>query len=124
VTLYSRGTLNDAWITVDIFEDDLARVHEDQRPLRSSKRPIPTRSSAASLRVSILTWMATPTLQIRYQVNNPSLKLKLQILARVRIATQPGEALVIPQEALVFDTIRYFARQDRAGKLRTPRCCN
>ena len=31
------------------------------------------------------------------------------MLARVRIATLPGEALVIPQKALVFDTNQYFA---------------
>jgi cobalt-zinc-cadmium efflux system membrane fusion protein len=30
------------------------------------------------------------------------------MLARVRIATQPGKALVAPQEGLVFDTNQYF----------------
>ncbi|MGZ6228326.1 MAG: efflux RND transporter periplasmic adaptor subunit, partial [Candidatus Binataceae bacterium] len=28
--LYTLGTLNDVWITADIYEDDLARVHEGQ----------------------------------------------------------------------------------------------
>ena len=31
------------------------------------------------------------------------------MLARVRITTQPGSALVVPQEALVFDTDSYYA---------------
>ena len=35
--------------------------------------------------------------------------LKPQMLARVRIVTQPGLALVIPQEGLVFDINQYFA---------------
>ena len=28
--LYTLGTLDDVWITADIYEDDLARVHEGQ----------------------------------------------------------------------------------------------
>ena len=28
--LYTLGTLNDVWITANIYEDDLARVHEGQ----------------------------------------------------------------------------------------------
>ena len=43
----------------------------------------------------------------------PGLKLKPQMLARVRIVTRPGQALVVPQEALVFETDSYFAY--RAG---------
>ncbi|HTJ09676.1 MAG TPA: hypothetical protein VL393_08310 [Candidatus Binataceae bacterium] len=31
------------------------------------------------------------------------------MLARVRIVTRPGAALVVPQQALVFDTNSYFA---------------
>jgi multidrug efflux pump subunit AcrA (membrane-fusion protein) len=31
------------------------------------------------------------------------------MLARVRIVTRPGNALVVPQEALIFDTDSYFA---------------
>ena len=31
------------------------------------------------------------------------LKLKPQMLARVKIVTNPGSALVVPQQALVFD---------------------
>ena len=34
------------------------------------------------------------------------------MLARVRIVTRPGAALVVPQEALVFDTNAYFAFVD------------
>jgi multidrug efflux pump subunit AcrA (membrane-fusion protein) len=52
---------------------------------------------------------ATFTAQIRCSVANPGLKLKPQMLARVRIVTRPGRALVVPQQALIFDTDSYFA---------------
>lgn len=49
------------------------------------------------------------TAQIRCEVQNPDLKLKPQMLARVKIVTNPGSALVVPQMALVFDGDSYCA---------------
>ena len=51
----------------------------------------------------------THTLQIRCRVRNPGLRLKPQMLARIRIVTRPGDALDVPQDALVFDTDNYYA---------------
>jgi multidrug efflux pump subunit AcrA (membrane-fusion protein) len=42
-------------------------------------------------------------------VKNPGGKLKPQMLAKLTIVTRPGEALVIPQDALVFDIDNYYA---------------
>jgi membrane fusion protein, copper/silver efflux system len=107
--LYSLGTLNDVWITADIYEDDLARVHEGQR-LEAVTTAYPDDIFTGFVaRISPNIDPATHTLQIRCQVNNPGLKLKPQMLARVKIVSRPGDALVIPQEALVFDTNRYFS---------------
>jgi Cu(I)/Ag(I) efflux system membrane fusion protein len=107
--LYALGTLDDVWITADIYEDDLARVHEGQR-LQAVTPAYPDEFFGGFIsRISPDIDPATHTLQIRCQVDNPGLKLRPQMLARVRIETHPGEALVIPQEALVFDTDRYFA---------------
>lgn len=107
--LYSLGTLNDVWITADIYEDDLARIHEGQR-LAAITTAYPNEVFSGFVsRISPDIDPATHTLQIRCQVNNPGLKLKPQMLARVKIAIQPGEALVIPQAGLVFDTNQYFA---------------
>jgi len=106
--LYSLGTLNAVWITADIYEDDLARVHEGQR-LQAVTTAYPDEVFAGVVsRISPNIDPATHTLQIRCEVDNPNLKLRPQMLARVRIQTRPGEALLIPQEALVFDTNEYF----------------
>jgi multidrug efflux pump subunit AcrA (membrane-fusion protein) len=51
----------------------------------------------------------THTLQLRCEIVNRDLKLRPQMLARIRIVTKPGSALVVDERALVFDTDRYYA---------------
>jgi Cu(I)/Ag(I) efflux system membrane fusion protein len=107
--LYTLGTLNDVWITADIYEDDLARVHEGQE-LEAITTTYPNEIFRGVIsRVSPGIDATTHTAQIRCTVANPGLRLKPQMLARVRIVTRPGAALVVPQQALVFDTNSYFA---------------
>jgi membrane fusion protein, copper/silver efflux system len=107
--LYTLGTLNDVWITANIYEDDLARVHEGQ-DLEAVTTAYPDEVFKGVIsRVSPGIDPATFAAQIRCTVANPGLKLKPQMLARVRIVTRPGQALVVPQQALVFDTDSYFA---------------
>lgn len=107
--LYTLGTLNDIWITANIYEDDLARVHEGQY-LEAVTTAYPDDVFKGVIsRISPGIDPATFTAQIRCTVANPGLKLKPQMLARVRIVTRPGRALVVPQQALVFDTDSYFA---------------
>ncbi len=107
--LYTLGTLNDVWITANIYEDDLARVHEGQA-LEAVTTAYPDDVFKGVIsRVSPGIDPTTFTAQIRCTVANPGLKLKPQMLARVRIVTRPGLALVVPQQALVFDTDSYFA---------------
>jgi len=49
------------------------------------------------------------TLQLLCSIENPGEKLKPQMMARVRIVTRPGAALVVPQTALVFEGNVYYA---------------
>jgi multidrug resistance efflux pump len=51
--LYSLGTLDDVWVVANIYEDDLARVHEGEQ-LEAVVNAIQTISSEASSRVSVL----------------------------------------------------------------------
>jgi len=51
----------------------------------------------------------THTAQLRCQVRNPGLALKPDMLARIRILTEPGQVLVVPQEALIFEVDAYYA---------------
>jgi membrane fusion protein, copper/silver efflux system len=107
--LFSLGTLNDVWITGDIYEDDLARVRVGQQ-LSAVTTAFPDETFHGVIdRISPNMDPATHTLQIRCEVKNPGARLKPQMLAKVSIVTRPGEALVIPQDALVFDIDNYYA---------------
>jgi membrane fusion protein, copper/silver efflux system len=107
--LFSLGTLNDVWITGDIYEDDLARVRVGQE-LSAVTTAFPDEVFKGVIdRISPNIDPTTHTLQIRCVVKNPGGRLKPQMLAKVSIVTRPGEALVVPQDALVFDIDNYYA---------------
>jgi Cu(I)/Ag(I) efflux system membrane fusion protein len=113
--LYSLGTLGDVWIVANIYEDDLARVHVGQAlEAVTTAYPDDTFSGFVS-RISPGVDPSTHTLQVRCEVKNPGGKLKPEMLARVRIVTNPGYALVVPMEALVFDTNDYYVYVDLGG---------
>jgi membrane fusion protein, copper/silver efflux system len=107
--LFSLATLQRVWITGDIYEDDLARVHVGQQ-LEAVTAAYPDEIFKGVIdRISPALDPNTHTLQLRCVVQNPGQRLKPQMLARVRVMTRPGAALVVPQEALVFDDDNYYA---------------
>jgi membrane fusion protein, copper/silver efflux system len=107
--LFSLGTITNVWVTGDIYEDDLARVRAGQ-DLTAVTTAYPNDTfSGAVARISPNIDPNTHTAQIRCEIHNPDGKLKPQMLATVRIITPAGSALIVPQEALVFDTDAYFA---------------
>jgi Cu(I)/Ag(I) efflux system membrane fusion protein len=107
--LFSLGVLDEVWITADIYESDLARIHEGQ-DLEAEPLAFPDRTfKGVVARTSPMIDPTTHTAQVRCQVRNPSLELRPQMLMRVRIMTNPGSAMVVPQGALVFETDSYYA---------------
>jgi Cu(I)/Ag(I) efflux system membrane fusion protein len=106
--LYTLGTLEQVWIVANIYETDLARIHLGQT-MRAVTTAYPDQGfDGVIARISPDISADTHTLQIRCAVRNPGGRLKPQMLARVTIATDPGRALIVPVEALVFDTNDYF----------------
>jgi membrane fusion protein, copper/silver efflux system len=115
--LYSLGTLEDVWITADIYEDELARVKPGQE-LSAVTTAYPDETFHGTIaRISPNVDPTTHTAQIRCEVKNPGFKLKPQMLARVTIAVRPGQALLVPLDALVFETDKYFAYVDAGNHL-------
>jgi Cu(I)/Ag(I) efflux system membrane fusion protein len=107
--LFTLGMLDEVWITADVYEADLARVHAGQE-LEAVPVAFPDQVfKGVVARVSPSIDSSTHTLQIRCQVRNADLRLKPQMLVRVRLVTTPGAALVVPQQALVFETDSYYA---------------
>jgi len=108
-TLYQLGTLDKVWITADIYEIDLARVQVGQE-LDAVTEAFPDDVFKGKIsRISPVIDPNKQTAQIKCEVENPGLKLKPQMLARVKITTRPGYALVVPQQALVYDGDGYYA---------------
>jgi Cu(I)/Ag(I) efflux system membrane fusion protein len=106
--LFTVGTLDPIWVVADIYEDDLARVHEGQQ-LEATTTAYPDEVFQGVIsRISPDIDPQTHTLQIRCDIRNPEHRLKPQMLARVKILTRPGEALILPQQALIFDTNQYY----------------
>ncbi len=113
--LYSLGTLSDVWIVANIYEDDLARIHVGQA-LEAVTTAYPDQTFSGFIsRISPGVDPNTHTLQIRCEVKNSGGQLKPEMLARVRIVTNPGYALVVPMESLVFDTDDYYVYVDLGG---------
>ena len=107
--LFSLASLERVWITVDIYEDDLSRVHAGQS-LEAVTLAYPDKVFKGVVnRISPNLDPNFHTLQLLCRIENPGEKLKPQMLARVRIVTHPGTALVVPQTALVFDGNVYYA---------------
>lgn len=107
--LYQLGTLDHLWLTADIYEVDLARVSVGQQ-LEAVTTTFPNEVFKGEIsRVSPNIDPNAHTAEIRCEIQNPVLKLKPQMLARVKIITNPGSALVVPQQALVFDGDSYCA---------------
>lgn len=108
-TLYQLGTLDRVWITADIYEADLARVHVGQG-LEAVTATFPNEVFKGQIsRISPVIDAGAHTAQIKCEIENPGLRLKPQMLARVKIIIQPGAALVVPQAALVYDGDAYYA---------------
>lgn len=107
--LFSLGTLKDVWITGDIYEENLSRVHVGQE-MSAVTTAFPDEVFKGMIaRISPNVDPTTHTAQIRCQVQNPDGKLKPQMLAKVTIVTLPGQALTVPLDALVFETDAYYA---------------
>lgn len=107
--LFTVAVLDPIWITADIYEDDLARIRPGQR-LEAETPAFPGRIFQGVIsRLSPNFDPNTHTAQVRCQVHNPGLLLKPDMLARVRIMTAPGSALIVPQDALVFEVDAYYA---------------
>jgi multidrug efflux pump subunit AcrA (membrane-fusion protein) len=101
--------LDQVWVTADLYEDELARVHIAQT-LEAVTTTYPDEVFSGAIdRISPNIDPNTHTLQLHCQITNGGLKLKPQMLARIRIVTKAGSALVVAESALVFDTDRYYA---------------
>jgi RND family efflux transporter MFP subunit len=107
--LFTLGTLDEVWITADVYEEDAARLAVGQT-LEARVPAFPGQVFRGTIsNISPDINPDTHTLQVRSKVPNAGGKLKPRMLANVTILTRPGKALAVPPGALVFDTDGYYA---------------
>lgn len=107
--LFTLGTLDEVWITADIYEEDASRLAVGQS-LEARLPAFPGQTFHGTIsNISPDINPDTHTLQVRSKVANPEGRLKPRMLASVTIFTRPGKALSVPEGALVFDTDGYYA---------------
>ena len=113
--LFTLGTLDEVWVTADVYEEDASRLAVGQS-LEARVPAFPGRTFHGTIsNISPDINPDTHTLQVRSKVANADGKLKPRMLASVTILTRPGKALAVPQDALVFDTDGYYAFVKNAG---------
>ncbi len=107
--LFTLGTLDEVWVTADVYEEDSSRLAVGQS-LEARVPAFPGRTFHGVIsNISPDINPDTHTLQVRSKVANADGRLKPRMLASVTIFTRPGKALAVPQDALVFDTDGYYA---------------
>jgi Cu(I)/Ag(I) efflux system membrane fusion protein len=108
-TLYQVGKLDKVWITADVYEIDMAKVKVGQR-LEAVTDAYPNEVFEGTVsRISPSIDPNLHTAQIKCELENPGLKLKPQMLAKVSIFVHPEAALAVPQRAVAFDGNAYYA---------------
>lgn len=106
--VFTVADLRHVWITVDVYEGDLARVREGARAF-----VIPTALPDASFPGTVtyaggIVDSATRTFKVRVEVDNPARRLRPGMFAQVRIQTPPasggagagGGSLIVPEIAV------------------------
>ena len=110
--LYSLGTLEDVWITSDIYEDDFARVQVGPATGRGyyglSRRGLSRHDCP---------YQPQPRSRHTHHADSlrgeePRIQTQTTDARQIRIMVRPGQALIVPMDALVFETDSYFAYVD------------
>jgi Cu(I)/Ag(I) efflux system membrane fusion protein len=107
--LLTVGTLEQVWITADLYEEDAARLEIGQK---LEARVPASPGEVFKGKISNISPEMNPdthTFQVRSTVANPDHKLKPRMLADVAIFAHPETALQLPQGALIFETDGYYA---------------
>jgi RND family efflux transporter MFP subunit len=104
VNLFTVADLSNVWITVDVYEGDLARV---QRGAQASVTPTAFPNDRFAGRVTYAGGVVDPesrTFKVRVEVPNPGSRLRPGMFAQVRIPTvmvgADAAQIVIPEKAI------------------------
>jgi cobalt-zinc-cadmium efflux system membrane fusion protein len=94
------GDLDDVWVFADIYESDLARVHDGQR-VEVSVMGVSHPFEGTVDYVASMLDPQTRTARLRCTIKNPGHLLEPEMFGTVRVSVAPVEALALPRAAIV-----------------------
>lgn len=101
-TLFRIAALDRVWVRAEVYESDLSLVEVGQRAeVTFPHRPGEGMVGEVTF-VSPVIQRQTRTGTIRIELPNPGMALKPEMYADVFLETSRGEALVVPQEAVIY----------------------
>ena len=114
-SLYTITDLSNLWVWCDIYEKDLAALHEPFEKGQSLNAVVQVNAFAGSVFEGVVDLVGnlmderTRTVKIRVQVKNPDNKLRPGMFAEVAVMI-PGEGHItaVPRNAIMSDAGNYF----------------
>jgi Cu(I)/Ag(I) efflux system membrane fusion protein len=119
MTLFRLAGLDQVWVEAEVYEAELTRVEVGQ-PATVTLPYVPGRTYSGRVAfISPYLDDATRTGRVRVELANPNLELKPDMYANVLLERTAGEALVVPEDAVLYAGPREFVFLDLGeGRLR------
>ena len=120
-TVYDVADLSSVWLLADIYEMDLPFVHPGQiAEVELVAQPGKLRSSKIAFIDPILD-AKTRTVKARLELDNSDGDLKPEMYAKVRILSNLGSGLVVPESAVIWTGARRIAFVESSQGVFEPR---
>src|SRR5262249_7763278 len=102
--LLTISNLDVVWVLGDVYEQDLALVHQEAK-VSISVPAYPGSTFAGTVaRVSEMVDPATRTVKLRCVVPNPDGRLKREMFAKIQLHDSGTKKIVVPAKAVLSDT--------------------
>jgi multidrug efflux pump subunit AcrA (membrane-fusion protein) len=119
--LYTLTDLSRVWIMADIFEADLARIHEGQSALVTAPAGEAPPFNARVTNIQPQVDPQTRTMKVRLDAANPSLRLKPDMFVNVQFALTGAPKLTVPADAVMDSGTKQTVYVDRGNGYLEPR---
>jgi RND family efflux transporter MFP subunit len=119
--LYTLTDLSRVWIMADIFEADLARIHEGQSALVTASSGEVPPFNARVTNVQPQVDPQTRTMKVRLEAANPSLRLKPDMFVNVQFVLTGAPKLTVPAGAVMDSGTKQTVYVDRGNGYLEPR---
>jgi Cu(I)/Ag(I) efflux system membrane fusion protein len=119
--LYRIAPLDRVWLEAELYESDLARVHEGQTVAIELPHAPGEKLAGRVARVLPRLDRDTRTARVRIELPNPGLRLRPDMYATVWLEADEGERLVVPDSAVLHAGERSFVFLERGEGRFEPR---